>query len=207
MNAESVRRAMARKSDEELYEVVGPDRETYRPEAVEIAEQELESRGLDPFSPPAEDPVAVEDDFDGNEEEADADEGEYELVGVEGWLGLLASIMVFFSPIRILIVLTDGSAVSLFTLPADVYMIIAGLMIWREKQRAIHHAVAALGLAAFTGVSAAGVQMTSRSSLLELVIPLVGPGIWILYLFWSRRVRNTFPDWGGAGWEGEEDVA
>lgn len=48
MDLEGLKRRMAALLDDELQQIVGPDRDTYRPEAVELAEAELHDRGIVP---------------------------------------------------------------------------------------------------------------------------------------------------------------
>lgn len=48
LDPDAVKRRMAALSDEELMDVVTRQRDTYRPEAIEIAEAEVASRRLDP---------------------------------------------------------------------------------------------------------------------------------------------------------------
>mgnify|MGYP006298511039 CR=1 FL=1 len=216
MDLEATRKRMANLSDEDLLEVIGPKRDTYRPEAIEIAEEELASRSLTPIpttdfepetgvpsgnhppGPPAESgskspppPSIPTGEPDSSQPKQSSDE----LKGTGGWLGVLVGLSFLAGPLSVLfawIAIRDADLIfGLYAVVLALTFLWQGLGLNNGWHRAVQASILVLLLNALVNVAAGLLSGDFISALSGPLIPIV----WIFYLRRSRRVFNTYPGW------------
>jgi hypothetical protein len=140
--------------------------------------------------------------------EPDSARAQREPVGARGLLGLLCRVLVLWQPLA-LGVMASGALNSLSVRGVPLALVIvgrlavaafgmaAGLALWRQRPGAVGLAKASLILSAATDtfVYATPYFPNNRppgDSEIILTVSLAWYGVWLLYLFRSKRVANTF---------------
>lgn len=168
MDEQNFHRHFSQLPDEELLEVIEVERATYQPEAVEVAEAIAQRRGLTFVRPDPSDQAQSR-----------------EPVGVSGWLLALAVFLVVSQSVAFVLVLGSApppSAAAIVLL--HVYGIVAGVLLWRGRRGAAGHTRNALLLLTFLYA-------------LRLSVATITFGVCLAYLYRSKQVANTFPEFEG----------
>ena len=129
-------------------------------------------------------------------------------VGVGGWLGLLCRVLMVWQPLSLALVASSAlDSLSLRGLPlasvlvgrlaVAAFGVAAGLALWRRRPGAVGLARASLLLSAAADVFVYTTPYFPNNrppgdTRLILMGSLVWYGIWLMYLWRSRRVDNTF---------------
>ena len=127
---------------------------------------------------------------------------------VGGWLGLLCRVLVFWQPLSLGLVASSAlNSLSIRGWPLALaivgrlivagFGIAAGLALWHRRPGAVGFARASLLLSAATDVFVYTTPYFPNNrppgdTTLILVGSLVWYGIWLMYLWRSKRVRYTF---------------
>jgi hypothetical protein len=126
----------------------------------------------------------------------------------DGWLGLLCRVLVLWQPLSLGLVASSAlNSLSVRGLPLALVIlgrvavaafgVAAGLALWRRRPGAVALARTSLLLSAGADVFVYATPYFPNNrppgdSLLILVGSLVWYAIWLMYLWRSKRVRNTF---------------
>ena len=128
--------------------------------------------------------------------------------GIGGWLGLLCRVLIVWQPLSLGLIASSAlNSLSVRGLPLALVIIgriavaafgvAAGLALWRHRPGAVGLARASLLLSAGADVFVYATPYFPNNrppgdSALILAASLVWYGIWLMYLWRSKRVRQTF---------------
>jgi len=131
-----------------------------------------------------------------------------EPVGVGGWLSLLCRVLLLWQPLALGLVASSAlsslsvrgvslALVILGRLAVAAFGVAAGLALWRQRPAAVTLAKASLVMSAAADIFVYATPYFPNNrppgdSELILAGSLAWYGAWLMYLWRSKRVRNTF---------------
>ena len=128
--------------------------------------------------------------------------------GVGGWLGLLSRVLIIWQPLSLGLIASSAlRSLSVRGLPLALVLIgrlavaafgvAAGLALWRRRPGGVVLAKASLVLSAAADIFVYTTPYFPNNrppgdTMLILIASLVWYGAWLMYLWRSKRVRDTF---------------
>lgn len=128
--------------------------------------------------------------------------------GVGGWLGLLCRVLILWQPLSLGLIASSAlNSLSVRGLPLALVLVgrlavaafgvAAGLALWRQRSGAVALARASLLLSAAADVFVYATPYVPNNrppgdTTLILAGSLLWYGVWLMYLWRSKRVHNTF---------------